>query len=108
MSFDSQNNQSRGEERRHASRFGRLPDDDFAAIWVGNEEPELAEVHDESLGGISLILSTDCGIGIGSQAHIVYAGVCHLAQAVHVESFNEQQVLIGFQCEAMPEATMPR
>ena len=95
------------EERRGASRFGRLPNDDFAAIWVDGAEPLLAEVHDESLRGISLILPCDCAIGIGCQVHIVYAGVCHLAQARHVEPRGQDKLLIGFQCEPLPEVTEP-
>ena len=90
------------EERRVATRFERLPDDDFAAIWIGSEEPQLAEVHDESLHGISVILDADWNIGIGCQVHIVYAGTCHLAQARHVKPIAPNQVLVGFHCEPLP------
>jgi len=92
------------EERRTASRFGRLPDEDYAAIWIGGSESQLAEVHDESLHGISLILDADCGIGIGCEAHIVYAGTCHLARVRHVQPLGREKVLIGFQCEPLPDA----
>ena len=91
------------EERRDATRFERLPEDDFAAIWMGSEEPQLAEVHDESLHGISLILDTAWNIGIGCQVHIVYAGICHLAQVRHVEPLTDNRVIVGFYCEPAPD-----
>ena len=94
-------------ERREASRFGRLAEDDFATLWLPHCEPILAEVHNESLQGICLVLDNDCGIGIGATVHIVYAGTCHLAQARHVEPHQDGRLRIGFHCEALPETTLP-
>mgnify|MGYP002623566911 CR=1 FL=1 len=94
---------SQAEERRCGSRFARLPDDDFAAVWIGSEEPQLAEVHDESLHGISLIIDDDSGIGVGCEVHIVYAGACHLARAMRVRPHGSGKLLIGFACEQLPE-----
>ena len=94
-------------ERREASRFGRLVDDDFAAVWLPNQDPILAEVHNESLQGICLVLETNCGIGVGSTVHIVYAGNCHLAQARHVHPHDDGRLLIGFACEVLPGEMSP-
>ena len=90
-------------ERREESRFGRLADDDFAAVWLPNRESILAEVHNESLHGICLVLSADCGIGVGATVHIVYAGSCHAAQARHIEPYSDGRLLVGFHCEALPD-----
>ena len=95
------------EERRQGSRFGRLPSDDYAAVWKEHEQPLLAEVHDESLHGISLILDTDSDIRLGTQVYIVYAGMCHLAQARHLETRSDGRMLVGFKCDPLPEVSLP-
>lgn len=94
-------------ERREASRFGRLAEDDFAAVWLPQCDPILAEVQNESLHGLCLVLDVDCGIGVGSTVHIVYAGACHTAQARHVAPHSDGRLLIGFHCEALPDVLSP-
>lgn len=107
MSENSKQPAEFSEERRQGSRFGRLPSDDFAAVWKEHEQPLLAEVHDESLQGISLILDSDSDIGLGTQVYIVYAGMCHLAQARHLETRSDGRILVGFKCEPMPDVSLP-
>jgi hypothetical protein len=90
------------DEQRRASRFEQSPDEVYAAVWVDGDEALLAEVHDESLGGIALLLDNDGGIGLGSMVNIVFAGSHFVAQARHVETWDHDRVLIGFRCEAAP------
>lgn len=94
-------------ERRQSTRFEKMPDEDFAAVWRPGDEAALAEVHDESLGGLGLVLDAKCGIGLGCHVQIVYAGGCYLAQARHVEPWRDGQLLVGFQCEPVPPAATP-
>ncbi|MCA9268379.1 MAG: hypothetical protein KDA41_07900 [Planctomycetales bacterium] len=90
------------DERRDATRFPCNADEEFAAIWLGAEEPTLAEVFDESLGGISLLLDRADGFGLGCTANIAYRGGYYVAQARHVKTWHDGRLLIGFICEPMP------
>ena len=50
------------DERRQATRFPRLPATDFAVVWQTPGEEILAEVHDESLTGLGILLA-DVSLG---------------------------------------------
>jgi hypothetical protein len=92
------------DEQRRASRFEQSPDEVYAAVWIDGEEAILAEVHDESLGGIGLLLDIGCGIGLGSVINIVFAGSHYVAQVRHVKPWDHDRVLVGFHCDAVPVA----
>lgn len=79
-----------------------MPDDDFAAVWRPGEDPVLAEVHDESTGGIALLMQADCGAGLGQKLCIAYAGTYYEGRIRHVETHASGRLLVGFRCEPMP------
>lgn len=90
------------EERRESTRFGRSPEDDFAAVRINGDGALLAEVHDESLRGISLILGVESRLNVGQTVQIDYVGSQYEATVRHVTAWTDNKLLIGFRCELLP------
>ncbi len=85
------------EERRAASRFGRERESDLAAIWLNPHEELVASVHDESLGGISLVVSDCSRLPVGCTVGLAYAGAFLQATVKHVRPTDDGLYVVGFE-----------
>ena len=94
------------DELRNWTRFARERGSDFAVIWQESGQEVLAEVHDESLGGLGVYLDDITGFDIGREVNLVYAGEFMRAYVRHVEP-RDGEYVVGFECErgfaGMPE-----
>lgn len=90
------------DELRRATRFVQPPDEVFAAVWLDGGDAILAEVHDESLGGLGLLLEMGCGIGLGSTVQVVFAKTHYAAQVCHMQPWDDHRLLVGLRCEVSP------
>ncbi len=88
-------------ERRLASRFPREPGTDFAVIWQTLGDEILAEVHDESLTGLGLLLKDLGDLREGSQVDVVYTGSLMRGEVRHIEAQFDGTFLVGLSCERL-------
>ena len=58
-------------------------------------------VHDESLGGIALILDDVDHFGVGQEAELIYAGDYLHVSVRHIEPCNDGRFLVGFEADHM-------
>lgn len=85
-------------EQRRASRFPRERDTEFALVQHPNGEEVLAEVRDESLGGLGLYLNDATGFAPGQSVTIVYRRDTYQGQVRHVDSLPSGEFFVGFSC----------
>jgi hypothetical protein len=92
------------DEGRHATRFLKEPGVDSAVVWQRPGEELLVAVHDESLGGICLVIPDGYGYRTGSVATIVYH--CDVLEATvrHVDPQGDRTSLVGFECHTLVDA----
>jgi len=93
------------EERRQATRFPKEESSEFAAVWKrpGDELLAEVEVHDESLGGISLVLDDVAETPVGASVHLAYAGQYCTATVRHWQPRSDGRFLVGFECTPLAE-----
>ena len=89
------------EERRGWTRFEKEADSDEAVIVHPECGEILAEVHDESLGGLAVILSDDVipFFPINAQVDVIYCREFFPAYVRHVERQPAGGYLVGLACE---------
>jgi hypothetical protein len=87
------------DELRQASRFITEPGACYAAVWQNGGDEILAEVHDESLGGIALILNDVSPFQVGQQAKIAFQHSVMHAIVRHVEPQEDGTYVVGFECD---------
>lgn len=90
------------DELRQGTRFEKDEQCEFAALHLPDGEHQLVEVHDESLGGLSLLLDELGDLALGSQLDIIYAGGYQAAIVRHIEPHNDGRHLVGFECKSLP------
>ncbi len=90
------------EERRHASRFGRDEETEFAAVWLTPSEEVIVPVCDESLGGLSLLIDDPSRLSVGGEVGIAYAESFFRATVVHLRARGDGKYVVGF------KTTQPR
>jgi hypothetical protein len=99
-SFQAEHHKYRpADELRESTRFPKEPGSDFAAIV----DPESAamprlEVHDESLGGLSLVLADVSHLPVGLEVGISHAGTLFRACVRHIEIRGDGTYVVGFDC----------
>ena len=86
-------------EARQWSRFGKPADMEFALILQPDREDILAEVHNESINGIGVLLDRATTLQLCRELDIVYLGELLRAQVCHYERRADGRYLVGFQCE---------
>lgn len=86
------------EERRQSTRFPKEPGSDFAVFWQTAGEETLVEVHDESLGGLCLVLSRLDELRIGAEVSIVYQRTLLQGIVRHIEPQPDGTFHVGFEC----------
>ena len=89
------------DERRMSTRIRKEPDTDFVAVWTEDDQLELLEVHDESLGGLCLVVEDLAQYAIGSEAEFIYHGSLLRATVRHVEARADGTCLVGFECQPL-------
>ena len=70
-------------------------------LWRQPGEEILASVHDESLGGLGLILDDASGFELGTEATIVFASHFFEGTVRHIESRADGTYLVGFSCKSI-------
>jgi hypothetical protein len=88
----------RHEELRQATRFRKEPDTEFAVILLPDGPELLAEVHDESLTGLGLIVADASQLAAGCRVTIVYRRELLDATLRHVSARPDGTFLAGFEC----------
>jgi hypothetical protein len=92
------------DEQRRATRFRKEPDTEFVVVRLLVGAELLAEVYDESLGGLGLIVADASSIAVGSEAVIVYHGDTLEATVRHVNPRSDGTFFVGCQCHAVDPA----
>jgi hypothetical protein len=85
-------------ERRESSRFAKEPGTDFAVLWRTPGEEALVEVHDESLGGICVVMADAHGYPLGTEATLVYHNDVLQGRVRHIDRRADGMFLVGFEC----------
>jgi uncharacterized OB-fold protein len=86
------------EELRKATRFVKEPDTEFAVIRVERGVEILAEVRDESLFGLGLIVAELAALEVGLDVTIVYRREELDATVRNVHPRPNGTFLVGFEC----------
>jgi len=86
------------EEQRKATRFAKEPDTEFAVIRVERGIEILAEVRDESLFGLGLIVAELAALEVGLEVTIVYRREELDATVRNVHPRPNGTFLVGFEC----------
>ena len=86
------------EEQRQATRFRKEPDAEFAVVRLLVGVELLAEVYDESLTGLGLIVADASNFSVGTTATIVYQGDALCATVRHVNPRPDGTFFVGCQC----------
>lgn len=87
------------DELRQSTRFVLEPQTEYAVIWSTPGHEILAEVHDESLGGLGLIISDCAEVRIGDVWEITYLSRVYRGVVKHIQPRSDGSRLVGFQCE---------
>ncbi len=92
------------EDLRQSTRFRKEPGTDYAVIWRQPGEELLAEVYDESLTGICLVLADASHYPVGAEADLVYHTTTMRGEVRHVTPQDNGTFLVGLSCERWPPA----
>ena len=93
------------DEQREATRFEREAGTDFAVIWQESDEAIAAEVHDESLTGLGILVDSELDLALGSRVHVVYAGEHLDGEVRHITRQPNGKNLVGLRCQPwLPES----
>jgi len=90
------------DELRDSTRFLKEPESVFAAVFYPGDVESLAEVHSESLGGISLWLNEVGNLHVGRELSIAQAGSLMHAVVRHIQPHTNGRWIVGFACERIP------
>ncbi len=88
----------RVQELRKATRFVKEPDTEFAVIQVERGVEILAEVRDESLFGLGLVVADVGPLEIGQEVTIVYRREVLDAIVRNASSRPNGTFHVGFEC----------
>ena len=89
------------DERRMSTRMRKEPDSEFAAILNDHGDPLLAEVYDESLGGLCLILEDITAYPIDREVGILYQSTFLSGIVRHIEARTDGRFFVGFACRGL-------
>ncbi len=87
------------DELRQSTRYLQEPQTEYAVIWRTAGAEILAEVHDESLGGLGLIIPQSVEMQVGDEWEIVYLSRVYRGVVKHVQPPSDGSRIVGFQCE---------
>jgi len=87
------------DELRSSTRFMKERGSDAAVVLHSQCEELLVDVHDESLGGLSVYAKDAEFFAVGREVEIIYAGEFFRAHVRHVEPQPDGGYIVGFECE---------
>ena len=87
------------DEQRNASRFGKEPRSERAVVFHPDLREVATEVHDESLGGIRLVVKDASQFILGEEVNIAYLGSLLKAKVRRFEPYEDGKSIVGFECE---------
>jgi hypothetical protein len=87
-------------ERRSASRFRREPGWDSAIVRCPDGASLTGDVHDESLGGVSLILRDLAQLCVDQRVEIAFEGETLVSVVRHIRLQEDGDYIVGFSCQA--------
>jgi hypothetical protein len=93
-----------GEERRTSTRFLKEPDSCFALIRHPRGAEITVEVHDESLGGLGLLLDDITDFDVGQVVEIDYLDCQLYGTVCHARPHPDGRYLVGFECRTAPSS----
>lgn len=91
------------EEKRNSTRFMREEGSDFAIILMDDGSELNVEVHDESLGGLGVIVNDAQDFQPGSQVKVFYAGDHFLGEVRHINIQSDGRYVIGLSCDRIKD-----
>jgi len=95
------------DDQRQSTRFRKEPGTDYALFTSPGCEAVWAEVYDESLTGICLVLADPSGLRVGTKAELVYRETPLHGEVRRVTPQADGSYLVGFACERSAKATSP-
>ena len=87
------------DERRKATRFQKEPATEYVVLWGPDNLKLTAEVHNESLGGIAVLLTAPANLPVGTPLRLTYAGDSMQAVVRHSELLPDGRQRLGLQCQ---------
>jgi hypothetical protein len=87
-------------EERSASRFRKEPESSYAVLLHPQQEI-LAEVYDESLGGLAVCVARGAAFAVGQELNVIYLGSFLHARVVRVEPRGDGRFLVAFACQPL-------
>ena len=87
------------DERRKATRFQKEPATELVVLWGPENQQYTAEVQNESLGGLAVLLATAADLPVGTQLRLCYAGDSLCAVVRHVELLPDGRQRLGLKCQ---------
>ena len=92
------------DDRRQATRFEKEPGTEYVVLSGPGSEQRTAEVQNESLGGMAVLLPADVEWPVGTPLRFCYAGEVLQAVVRHAESLADGRLRLGLECRH-PAAT---
>ncbi|MCA9198788.1 MAG: PilZ domain-containing protein [Planctomycetales bacterium] len=86
------------DEQRQATRFPYAEGTKVAAVWREPGDELLVDVHDESLGGLGIIVDSTLGLEVGSCLNVIFAGEYMDGEVRHIEQIGDRY-LVGLRCQ---------
>lgn len=87
------------DEQRNSTRFAKEPESAYAVVFHPEMEELSAELHDESLGGMGLVLEDAAHFCVGQEVKIAYLDSFLKAKVRHIEPRDDGKFVVGFECE---------
>jgi hypothetical protein len=86
------------DERRQATRFDKEPGTESVTLRTSTGKEIVAEVQNESLGGMAVLLAQANELTVGTELRISYAGDSLRAIVRHRESLPDGRIRLGLDC----------
>ena len=86
------------DERRNASRFGRDHHTEHAIVFAESKDGILADICDESLGGLGMYVDQRFALVPGQAIEIAYRGDRLRGRVCHVQSTLDGRLRVGVEC----------
>jgi len=83
------------DERRNSMRFGKESGMDYAAIVAPSNRAGAIEVHDESLGGLGLVITDPGSFAVGDPIEVDYANSLLRGTVRHITPRGDGTYVLG-------------
>lgn len=93
------------DERRNASRFGRDHHTEHAVLFAQSNEGILADVFDESLGGLGMYVDQRISLVPGQSVEVSYRGDRLEGRICHVQATLDGRLRVGIECRPVTDSS---